>query len=69
MIAIALAMMSASWADQCSVAVYDYADQMCYVEDAEQADAVCSEWRTYYTDIAACVADGACLGTVQWTAR
>lgn len=36
----------ASWSDQCSVAVYDYAEQMCYVEDAE--DAVCSEWRVYY---------------------
>ena len=66
MIALAYAMMTASWADQCSAAVYDYAEQACYVEDAEQEDAVCSEYRTYYTDIAACRADGACLGTVIW---
>lgn len=38
----------ASWSDQCSVAVYDYAEQLCYVEDANPEDATCSEYRTYY---------------------
>lgn len=37
-----------SWDDQCSVAVYDYAEMSCYVEDAELEDAVCSEFRVYY---------------------
>ena len=38
----------ASWSDQCSAAVYDYSEGMCYVEDANPEDAVCSEFRTYY---------------------
>lgn len=38
----------ASWNDQCSVAVYDYAEQLCYVEDANPENATCSEFRTYY---------------------
>lgn len=44
----------ASWSDQCSVAVYDYTERMCYVEDANPEDAVCSEYRTYYS----CVVEG-----------
>lgn len=38
----------ASWSDQCSAVVYDYSEGMCYVEDAEENDAVCSEYREYY---------------------
>jgi hypothetical protein len=37
----------ASYSDQCSAAVYDYALQECYVEDANPEDAVCSEFRWY----------------------
>ena len=38
----------ASWADQCTVAVDDYALGLSYVEDAEPSDASCSEYRVYY---------------------
>jgi hypothetical protein len=38
----------ASWDDQCTVAVYDYAIGLCYVEDAEPSEAACSEFRVYY---------------------
>lgn len=37
----------ASYSDQCTVAVYDYAENTCYVEAAEPDDAVYSEYRTY----------------------
>lgn len=42
-------MITASWADQCTVAVYDYAEQTCYVEDADPWEAACSEFRAYWT--------------------
>jgi hypothetical protein len=49
MITLALAMMSASYADICTVAVFDYAEESCYLEDAMPNEASCSEFRVYFS--------------------
>jgi hypothetical protein len=46
-IVLAALLGGASWDDQCTVAVYDYALQECYVEDVEPSEAACSEFRVY----------------------